>query len=190
MLITGEYFVIYAAISLNCPLLRVMNKYMDKPILKARYLMSNEEAGECWEDLNLDALNESDQEIANDFSALVEKEQERFLEYLEPSPNSKSTVEILIEREYEFTKKIEKLAGISQRKVRWAATPPQPSMSPHLKRCYSNCANNAQLDAKNSPFPRIVRSKSDGSMSSHETLYRSSSTGSVASSLSERLSII
>ena len=50
----GEAFTTYIAAYMNCPVSRIMNKFLDKPVLKARYLVSSEGFEENWDALDLE----------------------------------------------------------------------------------------------------------------------------------------
>ena len=123
---------------------------MDKPILKARYLeQSGENLEEDWEDISFDSNSNSS--LSLDFHSLVEREQERFLEYSDLDKGVKTSLQILIEREIEFTKRIEKLAGYySRRKKLRFMEDEAPSLSPLLKRSFSNISINSAMSSSES----------------------------------------
>ena len=125
---------------------------MDKPILKARYLERSEENLEDdWEDISFDS--NCDSSLFLDFQSLVEREQERFLEYSDLDKGVKTSLQILIERESEFTKRIEKLAGYYSRRKRHRYMEDEaPSLSPLLKRSFSNISINSTISSSESQF--------------------------------------
>ena len=77
-LFTGETFLTYAATALNCPLLRIANKYMDKPILKARYMPrgSSRRSEDNWRQIRSNLAD--DVTLTQDFESLVQLEEDRF----------------------------------------------------------------------------------------------------------------
>ena len=107
---------------------------MDKPILKARYQECNDESEENWQNVHYEVGEEL--ELKHDFVSLIELEQERFLEYFETSQDFRTTVEILIDRECEFMRKIERIVGDSLKRKRQDLEP-APTLSPFLKSSYS-----------------------------------------------------
>jgi hypothetical protein len=72
---------------LNCPVCRIVNKYVGKAFLKAQYLQANpvdcllDEWGSCLT-LARQASDQHTEDIIREFSSLVEQEQLRSVEYL------------------------------------------------------------------------------------------------------------
>ena len=52
--VEGEAFTTYIAAYMNYPVSRILNKFLDKPVLKARYLVRGAEFAEDWDALDLD----------------------------------------------------------------------------------------------------------------------------------------
>ena len=108
-LFTGETFLTYAATALNCPLLRIANKYMDKPILKARYLPrgSSRRPEDNWRQIRSNLAD--DVTLTQDFESLIQREEDRFLDYFVSEYNPGSMTDILAHRECEFTRKVRRV---------------------------------------------------------------------------------
>lgn len=106
----GEAFTTYIAAYMNCSVSRILNKCLDKPILKARYLVSSEDFVERWSGYEIENIKSPDEKsLARDFYSLLQMEQERYLKYSANSALISDAYEALIERDREFNRRVQKM---------------------------------------------------------------------------------
>ena len=131
----GEAFTTYIAAYINCPVSRILNKFLDKPVLKARYSASSEGFEENWDALDLEDFSSwHDIVPALDFDSLLQMEQDRFLEYSANTAQGLDAFDALIERDCEFNRRVQKMAETTapRRKRKSRSTP----MSARFKSCF------------------------------------------------------
>ena len=178
----GESFTTYIASHMNCPVSRVMNKFLDKPILKARYLVSGGEFDEYWGLEDVSTWNDVASTV--DFDLLLHMEQNRFLEY---STQGLDAFDALIERDCEFNKRVQKMADtdapLRRRKCR--RTP----MSDRFKSCFppsSSTSSSYSSSSSMSPYndseastPRFQRARYDNDYTSESDTRSICSNGDI-----------
>ena len=168
----GESFTTYIASHMNCPVSRVMNKFLDKPILKSRYLISGKEFEEYWDLENVSTWNDVTSTV--DFDLLLHMEQNRFLEY---SAQGLDAFEALIERDCEFNKRVQKMAEtdapLRKRKSRRTPT------SALFKSCFAPSSSSSMSSHSDSEAstPRFQRARYDSDYTSESDTRSISSNG-------------
>ena len=129
----GESFVTYIAAHMNCPVSRILNKLLDKPVLKTRYSVDSEEFVERWCEVDIEALPSLEETLlTSDFDSLLQMEQERFLEFSANATLGFNAHEALIERDREFNRRIQKVLKTNttcRKKRRKSCSSTDPSTS-------------------------------------------------------------
>ena len=161
--VEGEAFTTYIAAYMNCPVSRILNKFLDKPVLKARYLVRGAEFAEDWDALDLDDFTSwHDIALTHEFDSLVQMEQERFLEYSAGPVKGSESFEALVERDTEFSRRVQKMSETTapRRKRKSRSTP----MSARFKSCFgpspessgdsSSCPSSPGSEASTPPRQR------------------------------------
>ena len=159
----GEAFTTYIAAYMNCPVSRILNKFLDKPVLKARYLVHGGEFTEDWDALALDDFTSwHNIALTHEFDSLLQMEQERFLEYSADPARGLEPYGVLIERDCEFNRRVQKMSETTapRRKRKSRSTP----MSARFKSCFgpssetsgdsSSCSSSPSSEASTPPRQR------------------------------------
>ena len=129
--VKGEALTTYIAAYMNCPVSRILNKFLDKPVLKARYLVRGAEFAEDWDALDLDDFTSwHDIALTHEFDSLVQ------MEYCADSDQDYDTFKAQIGRDDELLRQqlqnVQETTGPCRRRKR-RSTPMSIRSSPSLE---------------------------------------------------------